>query len=194
MGTIVVLFVLAIAWTWYLVTWLRGRNRTRNVNSISSFSRHLSVLERTTPGGATPAAAAGRHNGHDVPPLALAPAHQPAMTVSDAQRRRRNVLVGLGILVAVTLGLALTVGGASVWALQLGADVLLGGYVVLLARSRALAAERDEKVHYLYEDDAWYEGWEDDESAWDDHEWTGDEAWDEWYEEEPTGRLLRSGS
>ena len=207
MGTIVVLFMLAVAWTWYLVTWLRGRTEHRNVNSISSFSRHLSVLERTTPTSGD-VAPTRRREPAAVPAGAAhlaalgAPAATPVvpMTLSDAQRRRRNVLVALAAVAALTLVAALVVGGTALWALQLVADVLLVGFVALLARSRALAVEQAEKVHYLYEDEdgAWYEGWEDDESAWD--EVAGDDqAWadeDGWYaEEEPAaGYLLQSGS
>lgn len=225
MGTIVVLVMLAVAWTWYLVTWLRGRNEHRNVNSISSFSKHLSVLERTTPGaGAAPAPAPARPSAGPAPTAgatALAPVAAPApgtasvpMTLSDAQRRRRNVLVALAAAAGMTLVAAVAVGGTLVWTVQLLVDALLVGFVVLLARSRALAVERAEKVHYLYEDEdgTWYEGWEDDESAWDEAAWDDssweDGSWDDqgWSEdgwddeggwaayEEEQGYLLRSGS
>ena len=219
MGTIVVLVMLAVAWTWYLVTWLRGRNEHRNVNSISSFSKHLSVLERTTPGaGASPPARTTFGAELTSGATALAPVAAPApsatavpMTLSDAQRRRRNVLVALAAAAGMTLVAAVAVGGALVWTVQLLVDVLLVGFVVLLARSRALAVERAEKVHYLYEDEdgTWYEGWEDDESAWDEAAWDEgsweDGSWDDqgWSEddeggwaayEEEQGYLLRSGS
>ena len=50
--TFLVLFVLAVVWAVYLVSWMRSRTSHRRVNSISSFSNHLSILERTTPVGA----------------------------------------------------------------------------------------------------------------------------------------------
>lgn len=208
MGTIVVLVLLAAAWTWYLVTWFRGRTEHRNVNSISSFSKHLSVLERTTPGvGADPGTRRSITSTPVVGATALAPVGAPApvavpMTISDAQRRRRNVLVALLVAAGATFLAAVVVGGAALWTVQLLIDALLVGYVVLLARSRALAVERAEKVHYLHEDEAWYEGWEDDESAWDEWEaggWDdGDaQAWDDegaWHDEAADGYLLQSGS
>lgn len=209
MGTIVVLVMLAVAWTWYLVTWVRGRNEHRNVNSISSFSRHLSVLERTTPGGGAapaPVRRLGRPEPASEGATALVPVAVPAAgvataprTLSDAQRRRRNVLVALVAAAAMTLVVAVVVGGTVIWALQLLVDALLVGFVVLLARSRALAVEQAEKVHYLYEaeDGTWYEGWEDDESAWDEAAWD-DQDWadeDAWYDEgAPEGYLLQAGS
>ena len=45
-----VLFLLAVVWAIYIASWARSRTEHRSVNSISSFTKHLSVLERTTPG------------------------------------------------------------------------------------------------------------------------------------------------
>ena len=50
--TILVLFVLAVVWAVYLVSWIRSRTEHHRVNSISSFSNHLSILERAAPGSA----------------------------------------------------------------------------------------------------------------------------------------------
>jgi hypothetical protein len=47
--TILVLFVLAIVWAVYLVSWIRSRTEHTRGNSISSFSNHLSILERAAP-------------------------------------------------------------------------------------------------------------------------------------------------
>ena len=46
--TFVVLFLLAVIWAVYLASWIRSRSEHRSVNSISSFNKHLSVLERTS--------------------------------------------------------------------------------------------------------------------------------------------------
>lgn len=169
----VVLFLLAVLWAWYLVTWLRGRTEHRNVNSISSFSKHLSVLERATPASHHRPSSIGTYGGQ------FRSSHGAGMTLSEAHRRRRNVLAGLAAGTAASLLLTLAAGGAFMGLFVLMTGVL-GGYVVLLARSRALQVERTDKVRYLHpgwdEDEA--ASWEDDwDAEWDDEEW--DEAWDE---------------
>jgi len=163
----VVLFVLAILWTWYLVTWLHSRSEHRNVNSISSFSKHLSVLERTSPSRAGFSTITARPAAR--PAVVPSPAHngRPArsasagMTLSAAHRRRRDLLTGLGIITLVSVAAAGIAGGVFV-TVAVVSLVLLGAYVALLARSRQLQAERAEKVHYLHDDAAWDE-WYDDE-------------------------------
>jgi hypothetical protein len=165
-ATVVVLFLLAVLWAWYLVTWLRGRTEHRNVNSISSFSKHLSVLERATP------VTSPRSSSFGALPVGTGRAlGSRAMTLSEVHRRRRNVLTVLGGATAAAFLLTLVAGGAFVGLFVLSAGVL-GGYVVLLARSRALQDERAQKVHYLHgwDDQSWDEEW--------DEEWD-DEAWDE---------------
>jgi hypothetical protein len=66
---------------------------------------------------------------------------------SELQRRRQNVLLVLLALVVGTLALGLLFRPA--FALNIVADVVLAGYVALLVRARAIAAERDMKVRYL---------------------------------------------
>lgn len=146
--TYVVLFVLGVAWTWYLVTWLKNRSEHRGVNSISSFSKHLSVLERTSPGA--PA----------IPPRALAPMTRPdvprhmasvpgsTLTRSQAQQRRKNILTGLGLASMATLLGAGLIGGPFVWAfvVVLAASA---AYLGLLVRTQRLHVERQVKVRYL---------------------------------------------
>jgi hypothetical protein len=146
--TFVVLFLLAVVWAIYLASWLRSRSEQRSVNSITSFNKHLSVLERTTPG----------RNGHATvavrpPPSGLPPGYGPmvrrsVMTLDEARKRRRDVLYSLGGAALVTLALAFAAGGMLL-VLHLGVDALLAAYVVLLARSQRLAAERRTKVRYL---------------------------------------------
>lgn len=150
-----VLFIIAAAWAVYAVFLWRGRSDNRSVNSISSFSKHLSVLERTSPGhrhgaptriaGPAPQAAVSRSR-----PAFAPAAHRsaPAMSRRQARQRRKNILLGLVSAVLVTLLLALLAGG-SVWGLQLVADVLLAGYVFALVQSQRLAVERQQKVRYL---------------------------------------------
>jgi hypothetical protein len=145
--TFVVLFLLAVIWAIYLASWLKSRGEHRSVNSISSFNKHLSVLERTSP------ARQGVSTGPSRPQSSAAVGYglvrRPAvMTRNEARRRRRDVLFALGGAVLVTLMLTVVVGGSFVW-LQLLADVLFAGYVVLLLHTQRLAVERRNKVRYL---------------------------------------------
>jgi Flp pilus assembly protein TadB len=172
--TFVVLFILAVVWALYLASWLRSRAQgRRNSNSIASFNKHLSVLERARPAGVEPPAlrpvatarpgvaanvsglaTIGGHNGADRPTLGTRPVAAPRpMTLQEAQKRRRDVLALLGGFAAFTLAIYLLVGGPTLY-LQLLADVLLFGYIGLLAYSQRLARERREKVHYLHHDEA----------------------------------------
>jgi hypothetical protein len=125
------------------------------VNSISSFNKHLSVLERTSPGrGAAPTRIAGPAPQRSAVSLAR-PAFAPTpyrrsgtMSRHQARERRKNVLMGLAGAVMVTLVLAIGLGRSFLY-LNLLADALLAGYVVLLVQLRRLAEERQHKVRYL---------------------------------------------
>jgi Flp pilus assembly protein TadB len=167
--TFVVLFILAVVWALYLASWLRTRaHGRRNANSIASFNKHLSVLERARPAGlgapvvrtvgartdgttANPAIAslAGRDPSASLgsPRRELRP-----MTAAEAQKRRRDVVTGLVGFVVLAFATALLLGGIA-FALFGVSVVLLGGYLGLLAYSQGLARERREKVHYLHTDD-----------------------------------------
>lgn len=133
-----VLFLLAVIWAVYLASWVRSRSEHRSVNSISSFNKHLSVLERTSPARVGPSGPVG--------PAGVR--RSAVMTRSEARRRRRDVLYVLGGAALVTLMLAVLLGGPFVW-LQVLADVALLSYVVLLVQTQRLAAERRTKVRYL---------------------------------------------
>jgi hypothetical protein len=153
--TFVVLFILAAAWAVYLVNWARSRSEHRSVNSISSFNKHLSVLERTSPGrGSAPTRIAGPAPQRAAvslarPAFAPTPARRStAMSRQQARDRRKNVLLALAGAVMVTFVLAVGVGGPAIY-LNLLADALLAGYVVLLVQLRRLAEERQVKVRYL---------------------------------------------
>jgi hypothetical protein len=142
--TFVVLFVLAVIWAVYLASWLRNRSEHRSVNSISSFNKHLSVLERTSPArqGSVGSRASVAYPSYG-------PVGRPAtMTRSEARRRRRDVLFALAGVALVTLMFAVLLGGPFVY-LQLLADVALLGYLGLLVHTQRLAAERRDKVRYL---------------------------------------------
>jgi hypothetical protein len=133
--TLVLLFLVAVGWAIYLASWLRSRAEQRNVNSISSFNKHLSVLERTSPSrSASP--------GYE-PSL-----RSPSMSLQAARKRRRDVLFALAGVALVTMVAAVVGGGGFVW-IHLLTDALLAGYVVMLARAQRLAVERRTKVRYL---------------------------------------------
>jgi hypothetical protein len=145
--TFVVLFVLAVIWAVYLASWLRGRAEHRSVNSISSFNKHLSVLERTSPARPRDTAGASR-TALPYPTYDPTGRRAGAMSRSQARRRRRDVLFALAGAVLVTLMLAVLVGGVFVY-VQLLADVALIAYVGLLVHTQRLATERRNKVRYL---------------------------------------------
>jgi hypothetical protein len=147
--TFVVLFLLAVIWAVYLASWVRSRSEHRSVNSISSFNKHLSVLERTSParqGVAGPQRLGAQSSGR--PGYGPLVARRAVMTRSQARRRRRDVLFALAGVALVTLMLAVLLGGSFVY-LQIAADILLLGYIGLLAHSQRLAVERRNKVRYL---------------------------------------------
>jgi hypothetical protein len=150
--TLVLLFLVAVGWAIYVAAWIRSRGDRRGVNSISSFSKHLSVLERTSPARIGPGPSADRRSvGRPepiYPAVGYAGPSRSAMSLSDARRRRRNVLYALAGAALGTLVLVPFAGPAMV-VLQIVADILLVGYIAMLIRSQRLAAERRVKVHYL---------------------------------------------
>ena len=95
-----VLFIIAVLWALYLVSWAKSRTEHRSVNSISTFNKHLSVLERTAPGRS---AAPTRIAGSPVPLRTTAslarPAFAPvsyrvagsAMSRHQARERRKDI-------------------------------------------------------------------------------------------------------
>jgi hypothetical protein len=162
-----VLIVLAVLWgAFFLWPILSGRSSGRRADSIGDFSYRLGVIGKT--GGHS-----RRRRSEQPPaiPVALPPSIPPArplgaaaggrvptgspLTVvsssamSRSQRRRRDVLLLLGVAVLSTLMLAVFAGNPLFWLVQLFTDVLLAGYLVLLVRMKQTAVERRAKVHYL---------------------------------------------
>lgn len=145
------LFLVAVGWAIYVAAWVRSRSERRGVNSISTFSKHLSVLERTSPARVGPGGNGERRPVGRPEPIFPAASYVPAraaMSLPDARRRRRNVLAALAGAAVLSLVL-IPFAGSTMLVLHLAADVLLAGYVVLLVRTQRLAAERRVKVHYL---------------------------------------------
>ena len=160
-----VLVILAVVWAIYLASWVRSRTEHRRVNSINSFSRHLSVLERTTPSSR---GAGARSPGASLPSLGAAYAAPRRTTLSQAKKRRRDVLVGLLATTGVTLLGTLALGGPVRYLFGLSLLCTVA-YVVALASIQKRTLERQSKVRYLGDGAP---------AAWADEEWT-DEGWAE---------------
>lgn len=145
--TILVLFVLAVVWAVYLVSWIRSRTEHHRVNSISSFSNHLSILERAAPGAASSTASVASGTTPLRGSEYFAP-HRPKL--SPQKKRRRDILIGLASATGVTLLGAFAFGGLMIvlFVLCLGA---FGGYVMLLANVQKQKLERQAKVRYMNE-------------------------------------------
>jgi membrane protein implicated in regulation of membrane protease activity len=140
-----VLFILAVIWAAVLLPpYLQNRSESRPADSISSFQRQLSVLERravVVNPSLQRSVGSGRSFGSEL---------SPAMRLSrnEARKRRRDVLFTLAGAAGVTFLMALMLGG-SVWGLQLVCDLLLAAYVAMLVQTQQRTTERDTKVRYL---------------------------------------------
>jgi Flp pilus assembly protein TadB len=139
-----VLFILAVIWAAVLLPpYLQNRSESRPADSISSFQRQLSVLERRAV-VTNPTFQRSMSSGRSFS------SQQSALRLSrnEAKKRRRDVLFTLVGAVGLTFVMALRLGGP-VWGLNLVCDLLLAGYVVLLVQLQQRAMERDSKVRYL---------------------------------------------
>ena len=132
----IVLLILGACWAGYLSWYWRENRRTSDSrrDGISAFSSGLGTL-----GGTSARASAF---GPALP--ALAP-----RTALDAARRRREVLLALGVAAMLTLFAAIGIGGVAI-AVHLLVDVALVAYGYLLLQRRNTEAEREIKVHMLY--------------------------------------------
>lgn len=170
-----VLLVLAIIWGVLLVSWLRSRTEGTFSDSVGTFRRHLTVLERATPSVVAPAnrlrsgPVAGRAT---IPPYrpparipgqnlaqprpGAAPAARPAQSRPQSsaarrrsQKRRRDVFFALlaGVLGSLLLSVVSSV--SAMWTVQVVFDLLFTAYVALLIRLRNLAAERELKLTFM---------------------------------------------
>jgi hypothetical protein len=163
----VVLLVLAIIWGVLLVSWLRSRTEGTFSDSVGTFRRHLTVLERTTPSTVAPAnrlrsgPVAGRTSippyrpGARVPGQSIggrpAPARLAGASVARrrSQKRRRDVFFALLAGVLGSLMLSVVTGVSAMWTVQVVFDLCLTAYVALLIRMRSLAAERELKLTFM---------------------------------------------
>lgn len=142
--TIAVILVLGILWVAVLVPpILRARGQQNHSDSVGDFNYKLNTL--------------GRANGsHRMRPSRtssqspiFAPMDAGPATMSAAQKRRRDVLVVLLGVVAATFFLAVLTRSTMFFALQILADIALGGYVYLLIQHKQRAQEQRSKVRFL---------------------------------------------
>jgi hypothetical protein len=142
--TITVLLILAVLWAAVLVPpVLRSRSENRRGETIGPLNYHLgsggnrslgSALSRG-PASFRPAAFPSRSGGPV--PVRAGASSRPLGEMTQAQKRRRDVLIGLLGAAGLTFVLALFTGMIAVWLLHLLADVLLAGYVFLLVRLKS---------------------------------------------------------
>jgi len=150
--TLVVLFILAAMWAAVLLPpWLRNRTENRPADSIVSFRRQLSVLERTTPGTtvAAPVTRIGSLSSLQSAPVAPVPLAGAPISLREAQKRRRDILFGLLAAMGGSLLIGLLPGLRVMLGLHLLLDLLFAAYIVLLVQARKAASEREMKVRYL---------------------------------------------
>jgi len=169
--TLLVLVILAVMWVVVLVPpLLRSRQDSRPSDSVVSFRRQLSTLQRTGPQlrpvGRSQAPRSARSltsvGGPHVGRANYAPSYghgqggygygQSArasfgagsyrMSKVAARRRRQNILFVLAVAAAGTLLLALGSASTPVWYAHIVVDVLLAGYVYLLVQMRKLEEQR----------------------------------------------------
>ena len=170
METMVLLVFLGIVWAAVGIYWLRTRMPALNV-SVGSYARRLGSIDvgptrrpmdpmaplravgaptgPSGPSGVTqlrPAVSSGPP-GHSLtaPAVTAQPGSGPTrpVTSEQARMRRRNVLVVLACLAALTLIGVLTIGGTTMILLHLVADALLLGFVMLLVQyQRAIELDR----------------------------------------------------
>lgn len=146
---ILVILVLAILWAAVLVPpILRSRAESGAAGGISDFFGRMREGLGHRAHGHDPALPALQPMMGPVGPMGGAPgtyAGAPLGPVrvpggmTPAQRRRRDVLVGLLGASAITLVMAMFSSGLAFWVLHLLADVLLVGYVYLLLQLKARA-------------------------------------------------------
>ena len=154
-----VLLILAVVWAIVLIPpALRGRSESRPADSISHFRRQLHTLQQSGPRRSRSPMSAHAALGSLRPVSGTRPrtssrrAASPAaatLAASRAQKRRRDIFIGLLAAMGISLVLGIIPNMRVLLVVHLLADVLFVGYVALLVRMRAEAAEREMKVRFL---------------------------------------------
>jgi len=159
----VVLVVLAGIWIAVIaVPLVRAKTQGKLGDSIGSFRRHLSVLERAAPLTVTPAnrlrlphsaGTVGPYRPPNAPTRSSRAVASPSGAAAarrrmQAQKRRRDVLMGLMVAMFGSALLAMISGLSLMWAVNVVIDLLFVGYVALLVRVRNAAAEQDMRRNF----------------------------------------------
>ena len=158
--TLPVLIILAALWAVVLVPPLLRSRSQRRADSIVDFNYKLDVL--------------GKTNGNLDLPQTVAPPPSPVFSrdplsvtaprsaplpllvprsgaAERSAKRRRDLVRGFSVAIAVSLLLAAVTRSPALWALQMMVDLLAGIYALLWAWARSAQAERAEKVRYMPE-------------------------------------------
>ena len=149
-----VLLVLAGIWVAVIaVPLVRARTEGKLGDSIGSFRRHLTVLERAAPLTVVPANRLRLPHSGTIGPYRPVATHGRVSAGrgrrQQAQKRRRDVLLGLVVAMAGSAVLAMIPGLSMMWMVNVVVDLMFVGYVALLVRMRNVAAEREMKLTFL---------------------------------------------
>ena len=156
-----VIVLLLAVWGGVGAWWFLSRPESHSTDSIGSFRQQLRVLERTGPTTVAPAYRMrsrdlGVYGASRVPTMsgpARGLANNPTVAAARrrrVQKRRRDVVCGLGASVVGAVVLGLLPGLTVMFGLAALLAVVLAGYIVVLMQMQAAAVERTQKVRYLH--------------------------------------------
>lgn len=139
-----VLVVLAAVWLAVLLPpWLRSRKEGRPGDSISSFRRQLTVLERATPVTSRSMHRVTRQSPQRMAPVRSVPrSHVAPATIAhrEAARARRRQVLQLLVMFGMFVGVLAMVAGGIFIALFFLTMAVLVGYLSLLVKAQRIAA------------------------------------------------------
>jgi len=156
--TLPVLIILAALWAVVLVPPLLRNRSQRTADSIVDFNYKLDVLSKTNGTLDVPQTVAPpppQVFARD--PLSVTSPPSPPLVVPNSRaaersaKRRRDLVRGFSVAIAVSLLLAAVTRSPALWALHMVVDLLAGTYALLWAWARSTQAERAEKVRYMPE-------------------------------------------
>jgi hypothetical protein len=154
--TLPVLIILAALWAVVLVPPLLRSRSQRTADSIGDFNYKLDVLGKTNGTLDLPQTVAPPSPpvfARD--PLSVTSPPSPPLMVPSSRaaersaKRRRDLVRGFSVAIAVSLLLATLTRSPALWVLQMVVDLLAGIYALLWAWARSTQAERAEKVRYM---------------------------------------------